>query len=307
MKDIKGVITPLITPLNKDYQLDLSSLSKLINNVIDGGVHGIFLLGTTGEGPNLDLTTKKKLIEKVSNYVENDLPLLIGVSSCSYSEINQIISHSVKYNVSAIVATPPYYYPHNEIEVIDWMLQLAEISPIPILLYNIPSMTKFNFTLSIVRELSQHKNIIGLKDSSGDIGFFHKINNDSGISKEFKIFVGPEELLAESVMFGALGGVPGGSNIYPKVFVETYNNAVSNNHNDLKELHKIIIEISTYLYVHGGYGTSVIKGLKYAGKIKGLCKEYMTKPFNHLHQSEKDKIENFLNDIHKRLEIYNLL
>jgi len=294
---LSGIITPLITPLKLDQlSLDITSLNKVIEHVIAGGVHGIFILGTTGEAPNISYTTRRHLIIETVKITNNRVPVVVGISDTSLEESLQLASISKEAGAIAVVAAPPYYYGLSTVELFNYFWQLADKLPLPLYLYNMPSHTKTNIDVETVMQLAEHPNIVGLKDSSANTVYFQKLCHMFKNSN-FDLFVGPEEITPEMVVMGASGGVNGGSNLFPKLYTSLYQAALAKDFDRIYELTNLVMEISTKIYNLGSFGSSYLKGMKGAASILGLTNNTIAPPFNNFEEKEMNKLRKALEAI----------
>jgi len=293
-KPLKGIIPPMVTPLLDRDNLDLPGLEKLIEHILGGGVHGLFILGTTGEAPSLSYKVRYDLIERVCKQVAGRVPVLVGITDTSHIESIKIAEHSKKNGVSAVVLAPPYYFPADQPEMLEYLEDLVPQLPLPLFLYNMPSCTKINFAPQTVVQAAEIPGIAGIKDSSGNMVYFHKLMSLLGNKKDFSFLVGPEELLAETILLGGHGGVSGGANVFPKLFVDLYNAAAAGNIEKTRELHSKVIWISTTIYSTGRYSSSFLKGVKCSLNLMGICSDFIEEPFQKFRQPEREKIAAYL-------------
>ncbi len=276
---LQGVVPPLATPLSEHDVLDVEGVDRLIEHVLTGGVHGVFILGTTGEGPSLSYKLRHELTERVCERVNGRVPVLVGISDTSLAEAVQMANIAADSGAQAVVATPPYYFPIGQAEVAEFAARLADSSPLPVFLYNMPSHTKVSFEIDTLRRLIEHSNIVGLKDSSGQMVYFHEaLQLAAEVRPDFTLLVGPEQLLAESVLLGGHGGVSGGANLFPHVYVGLYEAAVQQDLDQIRKLHAQVMRITTTLYTIGGYGGAIIPAVKGALECLGICQEVVADP-----------------------------
>lgn len=298
----RGIITPMITPLRNEDELDLEGLEKLVNHIMNGGVHGLFILGTTGESTSLPYALRHRLIEETCALVKNKIPVLVGVTDTAVSESLRLADTAKQCCASALVAAPPYYFNLGQPELIEYYEYLADRLPLPLFLYNMPSHTKINIEPDTVKTLAKHKNIIGLKDSSGNTAYFNKLLYTMKDDPNFSLFVGPEEITAETVLLGGNGGVNGGSNMFPELYVDLYSAAAAGDIERVRKLHALVMEISAGIYSLGKYGSSYLKGLKCALNLLGICSDYMSSPLQRFRKEEKEQLEVILKNIQKKLQ-----
>ena len=297
-KPLCGVVPPLVTPLADEYNLDLPGLKKLIEHVLAGGVHGLFLLGTTGEGPSLSNELKYDMVKKSCEIIAGRVPVLVGITDTSFAESIRLAEHAAVCGADAVVLAPPYYFPAGQPELLEYFEHLAPKLPLPLFLYNMPSMTKVTIEVETLRKAADIDNIVGFKDSGCNMIKYHEYINAMRDKPDFSMLIGPEELLGESVLFGGHGGVAGGANIKPRLFVDMYEAAVAGDLDEMKKLQKEIF-IMRQLYSCGKYSSTFIKGVKCALNCMGICSDFMAEPFHAFRQTERDKVEALLTEIKK--------
>lgn len=293
-KPLRGIIPPMITPLLDRDNIDFPGLERLVEHILAGGVHGLFILGTTGEAPSLSYKLRYDLIERVCKQVAGRVPILVGITDTSHIESIKIAEHSYKLGVSAVVLAPPYYFPAGQPELLEYLENLIPQLPLPVFLYNMPSCTKVVFEPQTVIKASQIPGIVGLKDSSGEMVYFNTLLSLMTHQQQFSLLVGPEELLAESLLLGGHGGVCGGANLFPKLYVDLYNAATAGNIQRTRELHAKVMWISTTIYSTGRYSSSFLKGVKCTLNLMGICNDFIEVPFHSFREQEKAKIRNYL-------------
>lgn len=293
-KPLRGIIPPMITPLLDRDNIDVPGLEKLIEHIITGGAHGLFILGTTGEAPSLSYKLRYELIERVCKQVSGRVPILVGITDTSHVESIKIAELSYQHGVSAVVLAPPYYFPAGQPELLEYLENLVPKLPLPLFLYNMPSCTKMVFEPQTVVKASQIPGIIGLKDSSGNMVYFNTLLSLLSHRNNFSLLVGPEELLAETILLGGHGGISGGANLFPKLYVDLYNAAVAGDLKKTRELHSKVMWISTTIYSTGRYSSSFLKGVKCALNLMDICSDYIEAPFHSFREQEREKIRQYL-------------
>ena len=192
-KGIFGVIPPMVTPLTPDGSLDVRGVERLVEHIVAGGVHGLFLLGTTGEAPDLPYEVRRELVERACRQVAGRIPVLVGITDTVFSESLKLAKFAKSCGASALVAAPPYYFAAGQPELVDYYTRLADGVPLPLYLYNMPSQVKVMIEVKTVVELAKHPNVAGLKDSSGNIGYFNACRYHLRDRKDFAILIGPED------------------------------------------------------------------------------------------------------------------
>lgn len=295
--NLKGIVPPIITPLKDIDTLDVEGLEKLVEHILAGGVSGLFVLGTTGEFSSLSYRLRNELVERVCKQVDGRVPVLVGVTDTSIIESENLARKSADCGAAAVVAAPPYYYSTGQAELIEYFDKLADRMPLPLYLYNMPTHTKVMIEPKTVLEISKKKNVIGLKDSSANMAYFRLLQHTMRNHKHFQLFVGPEEIMADAVLLGANGGVNGGANMFPRLYVDLYNAAAAHDFDKIQKLQEKILTISSTIYTIGKYGSSYLKGLKCALSVMGICDDFMADPFNRFQKDERDIIKEALDKL----------
>ena len=297
-----GIIPPMITPLKAYFSLDINPTERLIEYLIEGGVHGIFILGTTGEFAGLSSAVKRELIQITCQQVKGRVPILVGVTDCSFTESIELAAIAHRSGAEAVVAAPPFYMNIEQEELINYYQKLADIVELPLFLYDMPSHVKINIEVETAVTLSKHPNIIGIKDSSGKIENFQALCEAFRQQPEFKIFVGPEEILAETLLIGGNGGVTGGANLFPELYVALYEAFQKKEYDAVKKFQETILFFSNKLYQHGTYQSSYLKGLKTAMSLEGLCEDNFALPLFPHAFSEKSILSSKLLQVKERVK-----
>lgn len=291
-----GIIPPMVTPLLSDnLSLDLEGVQHLVEHLVSGGVHGIFILGTTGESTSLCYKTREQLIIESCKAVNGRVPVFVGITDTSIEESVHLALIAKNAGAAAVVAAPPYYYGLGQEELYKYYWSLADQVNLPLFLYNMPSHTKINIDVKTVVRLSEHANIIGLKDSSANAVYFQSLCYL--LKTNFSLLVGPEEITAETVLMGGNGGVNGGANLFPKLYVALYNAALAKDFARIEELQDLVMEISTRIYTVGSYGSSYLKGLKGALSALGIVNGNIAPPFTTFDEKEMTKVIANIKDI----------
>ena len=285
-----GIVPPIVTPLLDDNTLDIEGLERLIEHVVAGGVHGIFILGTTGESQSLGFALRCEMIKQSARILNKRIPLLVGISDTSIADSVALTNVAAEHGADAVVSAPPYYYAASQPELIDFYNVLIPKLPLPLFLYNMPTHTKTSFAPATIRKIAENPKVIGFKDSSASGGYFQSVMHEFRDRPDFALFMGPEEMMAESVMMGAHGGVNGGANMFPKLYVDLYNAAVAKDVDKVREFHAKVMQISTSIYTVGSYGSSYLKGVKAALNVLGICSDVLATPFTKFDEVEKNKI-----------------
>lgn len=295
-----GIIPPLLTPLTDRDVLDVEGLERLLEHVLRAGVHGVFLLGTTGEAPSLSYRLRRELITRASQIVGRRVPVLVGITDTAFVESVQLAEHAAHAGAAAVVLSTPYYFPAGQTELTGYVRNMAASLPLPLVLYNMPSLTKVWFEFETLKSLADIDRIIGIKDSSGDLEYFARLMSLRTCRPDWSIMMGPEALLPEAMRLGADGGVAGGANVIPSVFVACYQAAMAHDMGRVEELASVINEFQR-IYDIGKYASRHIKATKCAAALLGLCDDFMAEPFHRFHPADRERVRAILEPLLARV------
>ena len=293
---LKGIIPPMITPLKSNDELDRNGVEKLIEHILGGGVHGLFLLGTNGEGPSLSYRLRKEFLKLSCEIIRGRVPVLVGVTDSSFSGAMEMADYSKSVGVDSIVVAPPFYFPATESEMINYVEKLAAATPLPFVLYNMPMHTKINLTIPTIQR-AKELGCIGVKDSSGDMANLYMMIDAFKEDQNFAVFAGTELYLPDAVMGGAHGAVAGGANVFPELFVDLYNAALVRDHEKITRLRDQIIWLCNTMYVVSPSAARITISFKTALSLLGICSDEMALPLRKLEGADREKIAVYLEEM----------
>jgi len=291
---MRGIIPPLVTPLTGRDVLDVAGLDRLLDHVIAGGVHGVFLLGSTGEGPSLSHRLRRELVERACRIVAGRIPVLVGVTDTAFTESVELARAAAEAGARAVVLSAPYYFPAGQPELAQYVERLVPELGLPVYLYNMPSLTKVSFSVETLRRAMQLPSVVGLKDSSGDLAYFREAVRVARARPDWSVFMGPETLIADALSLGAQGGVPGGANLAPRLFVELDAAFHRGDAARMRELQERVLRISSTVYAVGKHDSAYLKGLKCALSLLGICGDFIAEPFTRFSASDRRRVEEHL-------------
>lgn len=291
-KPLSGIVPPLVTPLLDNETVDIESLERLIEHLIAGGVHGLFVLGTTGEEQSLSYKVRETMIRESCRINAGRLPILVCITDTSIVESIKLANVAKECGADGLVSAPPYYFATGQPELAQFYEELVPQLPLPVFLYNMPSHVKVSFAPTTVARLAKMPQVVGLKDSSANAVYFQSVMYAvRKVNPNFAMFCGPEEITGELVLMGADGGVNGGANMFPELYVAMYNAAKAHDIKTLVSLQQRIMQISSTIYTVGNHGSSYLKGLKCACQQLGIINnDFVASPFYKFEQPERDKI-----------------
>ena len=225
---LNGIITAMVTPFESSGNIDIKTTEILIEKLIANGVQGIFVLGTNGEFHVLENDMKIKFAKKVVEIVAKRVPVYAGAGGNSTDEVIKLGKHMIAVGVDALSVITPYFVLLKENELYNHYKMITENLAIPIVLYNIPKNTGINLSFELVSKLSKISNIIGIKDSSGDInniaGYIDNTSRD-----EFSVLSGSDSLILKALKIGATGAISATSNLLTTNNVEIYKQFIAGN------------------------------------------------------------------------------
>ena len=294
----------MVTPLNQDLSLDQKGLERLIEHLIAGGVHGIFILGTTGEAPNLPYSVRSELIERTCKLAGSRIPIIVGITDTSYQDAMRMAAKAYECGALAVVAAPPYYFQVDQADLLQYFRRMAADSPLPLFLYNAPLNTRLWIEVATAIEAAAVPNIVGLKDSGLNMGYFHAVREGLRSWPDFTLLVGPDDLLAEAVLLGAHGGMAGGSNVSPRLFVDLYEAAAAGDVKRVAALHQQAIQFDHAVYRSAEDPNNPLRGLKAALSILGICGAAMTPPLRPISSRERETIAQYLRGVESTSAAY---
>jgi 4-hydroxy-tetrahydrodipicolinate synthase len=293
---LKGIVPPMVTPLRGRDELDVAGLERLIEHILAGGVHGLFILGTSGEAPNLSYRLRRELIDRTLRQVRGRVPVLVGITDTSFVEAVQLARYAADAGAQAVVTAGPYYFPSGQPELVEFVERLVPELPLPVFLYNMPQMTKVPFEPDTLRRVLHLERIVGVKDSSGDLAYFESLVALAKARPDWTLLVGPERLLVDTLRRGGHGGVNGGANIWPQLFVQLHRAASDGDEATVARLLPQLRQFGA-IYSVGPHASTVVKGMKCALALLGICDDLMTDPFRRYDEPEREKIRAVLREV----------
>lgn len=223
MRKFTGVFAAMLTPFGDDPSLiDKGRIEKLVDFIIDGGVSGLFPLGTTGEGFYLPVIRRKEIAEVLINHVNRRVAVILQTGALSLDDTIELSMHAKETGADGIGVITPFFYRVDEAAIYDYYLSVANVvSPLPVFVYNLPSMTNNDVSPELLLRLAKKKdNIIGIKYSSDNLRQFREYRRKMG--NGFSIFIGSDAMILPSFFEGGDGCVSGNASIYPGVVSSIY-------------------------------------------------------------------------------------
>lgn len=294
LRPLRGIVPPLVTPLLGRDELDFAGLERLVERVIAAGCSGIFVLGSTGEAQALSYRLRQQMLRETVRLVNRRVPVLVGITDCALVEQIEFGRAAVDAGADALVTAQPYYFRLTQDDLLRHTQMLAVEIGAPLFLYNMPGLTKLNYAPETVARAAEIPGVIGFKDSSGDLIYFQRVLRLLKGRDDFGVLIGPEELLGQALLMGAHGGIAGGSNLRPELYVALYRAATEGNIAEMQCLGRKVMEISENVYRIGDPATSYIRGLKCALGLSGICSEAPALPLAPLSEAERAGLREWL-------------
>ena len=216
----KGIIPAMVTPITSEGKINVGALRKLTNYLIEGGVHGLFPVGSQGEFYALNFEEKKKVIETVIEETRGRVPVYAGTGTITTREAIALTQMAEAAGVSAVSVITPFFISPNENELYEFYSAIAKSTRLPILLYNNPGRTGVNMSVNFILRASKIDNIVGIKDSSGDMTLMAECIRRA--DKGFSVLSGRDTLIYGVLCYGGKGGIAATANVAPKIVAEIY-------------------------------------------------------------------------------------
>ncbi|MEQ8361181.1 MAG: 4-hydroxy-tetrahydrodipicolinate synthase [Cytophagales bacterium] len=280
---LKGTGVALITPFDKDLSIDYSALKGLLD-FVSKGVEYLVVQGTTGESPTLSLNERQEVLKFVKENNVDKLPIVYGIGGNNTNELISQIKSTDLSGVEAILSVSPYYNKPSQSALIRHYTMIANESPIPVILYNVPGRTGGNLNASTTLELSKHKNIIGIKEASGNMEQITEI----ALNKEdsFLLISGDDMLTLPMISLGAIGVISVISNAFPMEFGDLVRKALEGDFKSDRPNYRILNRINPLLYKE-----SNPVGIKQVLKSMGICEAYCRAPLFEASENLQEEIK----------------
>jgi len=283
--EFNGTGVALITPFHNYGTVDFTSLNKIIEHVINDGVDFIVALGTTSEAATMSLDERRAVVDYIIEVVNQRVPVVIGVGGNNTQEVINTIKTTSFDGIQGILSVAPYYNKPQQKGMYYHFKNIAAASPVPIILYNVPSRTSSNMKAdTTLRLASDCSNIVAVKEASGDLEQIMEIIKNK--PKGFKVLSGDDLLTFPMLMLGADGVISVVANAYPKAFSMMVNQSLTGSKKKAKALHYSLMQIIQSLFEDGNPS-----GIKAALEVQGLCANNLRLPLVKVNKATYNKIQ----------------
>ena len=249
MLDVKGVIPPVVTPVDSNENVDAGGLRRVIDHVLNGGVHGIFVLGSNGEFFAFDEENQKRAVEITVNHVNGSVPVYAGAGSITTRGCIKFAKMAKEAGVDAITVLTPMFINPSEKEMYNHFTTIANSTSLPIILYNNPGKTTNNISVGLLKKLAEIDNIIGIKNSTPNFVQTVEFIYETREIDNFNVLAGTDYFIYATLAHGGTGAVAGTANVAPGLVVEIYNKYKAGDHTGALEAQfKLVPLRNTFSY-----------------------------------------------------------
>ena len=293
--EIKGIIPPIVTPMNEDESVNEKELRNQVNRQIKGGIHGLFPFGTYGEGYILNEKEKEEVLSIVIDETKGRVPVYAGTGCISTKDTIRQSQMAESLGADVLSIITPSFAAASQNELYDHYKAVAEAVDMPIVLYNIPARTGNALAPATVAKLSKIPNIVGAKDSSGNFDNMLQYIEQTRDSKDFAVLSGNDSLILWNLLAGGTGGIAGCANVFPEVMASIYNYFAAG---DLENARKAQDSIRSFrgCFKYGNPNTIVKTAVNLLGYPVGKCRA----PFNQVPEEGIEALKKVLAENHEK-------
>lgn len=289
--ELKGIIPPIVTPMNEDESINEQELRNQVNRQIKAGVHGIFPFGTNGEAYILSEEEKERVLAIVIEETNKRVPVYAGTGCISTKDTIRLSKKAQELGADVLSIITPSFAAASQEELYQHFKAVAEAVDMPIVLYNIPARTGNAISPATVKRLSKIKNIVGVKDSSGNFDNMLQYIEVTRDREDFVVLSGNDSLILWNLMAGGSGGIAGCANVYPEVMVSIYENFKAGNIEKARQAQDSIRSFRG-CFKHGNPNTIVKAAVDMLGYPVGKCRA----PFNYIPQAGIEELKTVLEE-----------
>lgn len=287
---LKGIIPPIVTPLDKNENIDKKAIERVVNYLIKGGVHGVFPLGSTGESYGLSFEKKKEVIEAVVEAVNKRVPVYVGSGATTTKETIFLSKLATDIGADVLSVITPVFITPKDQELYNHYKAIASSTDLPIILYNNPGRTRINLSVDLVVKLSKIDNIVGIKDSSGDMTqgaeYIRRTDDD------FAVLVGRDTLIYGILSYGGSGAIAATANIAPQIVVKIYEEYQKGNYQEALKAQFQLAPLRMAFDL-GSFPVVIKEGLNLLGIEVGPT----LKPVEQLTEEARERLRQVLQDM----------
>jgi 4-hydroxy-tetrahydrodipicolinate synthase len=281
---MNGTGVALVTPFNGDYSIDFDSLAKIVEHCINGGLEYLVVLGTTGEGPTLNKEEKKQVFAFVAKQVAGRIPLVAGIGGNDTMEVIETMKSFDANGYTAILSVSPYYNKPNQEGIYLHYMELAKVTPLPIIIYNVPGRTGMGISAATTLRLANASDkFIAIKEASGNPEIFMDILKDK--PAHFSVISGDDNLTLPFMAVGMTGVISVIAQAYPREYSDMVRFALAGNFTEASKLHFKLYDVMKAIFADGNPG-----GIKLLLQNLGLCKNIVRLPLAPVNKQVEEKL-----------------
>ncbi len=284
---LRGTGVALVTPFTKDFAVDYEGLRKLLDFTIKGGVNYIVVNGTTAESVTTSVAEKAEILTFIKKHVDGKLPLVYGIGGNSTHHVLETIAQKDLSGIAALLSVSPYYNKPSQQGIYQHYIQIANHSPVPVVLYNVPSRTGSNITADTTLKLAVHENIVGIKEASANMEQCMLIAKHT--PEDFVLISGDDLMTLPMLSFGAVGVISVLANAFPEKFCQMVQHGLNQNFTEAAKLLYQFVDINPLMYEE-----SNPVGVKAVLERFGVCSAAVRLPLVEASAGLKDKISKLL-------------
>lgn len=288
MNKFRGTGVALVTPFTaSSHAVDYSALRRLLDFVVDGGVEYVVVNGTTAESPTIIHEEKTEILRVVKEHVADRVPIVYGIGGNDTAGTEATIRSTDLSGIAALLSASPYYNKPSQAGIVAHYERLADASPVPIILYNVPGRTASNLTAATTLRLAQHPNIIGVKEASGNLEQCQQIAAHK--PADFLLISGDDLMTTSLVSFGAVGVISVMANAFPRPFTDMVRHALAGEYAQASKLLFKFVDLNPLMYEE-----SNPVGVKAALEALGLCSGVVRLPLLAASESLRERVKRLL-------------
>ena len=286
-----GTGVAIVTPFDKDGQVDYNALERLLNHIIDGGVDFIVSMGTTSEAATLTEEEKEKVLSEVIRVVDNRKPIVLGVGGNNTAKVVETLKTSRFDHIDGILSVAPYYNKPNQRGLYEHFREIAKSSPVPVILYNVPGRTSSNIAAETTLKLAhEFDNIVAVKEASGNFGQIMQIVKNK--PEHFSVLSGDDALTLPLISIGVKGVISVVANAFPEQFSKMVQLALKGDFTEAKRIHYTLIDIINQLFADGNPA-----GVKKALSILNITEEHLRLPLVKVNDTVAEKLTELIKQL----------
>lgn len=268
IQDFKGVVPAVLTVFDQDENIDELGMRQLVSHLIDKGVHGLYLTGSTGEGFMMSSEERMQVVEIVVDEVGGRVPVVVHVGAIGTKLSIELAQHAERVGADGVSSVPPFYWRFNEDQIVEYYKDIANATSLPMIVYNVPLVGLLG--MSAIKRLAQIENIKGIKYTALSLYEITQIKDEIG--EDFLVYSGADEMAMAGLLAGADGIVGSFYNVMPELFINIYNAVEAKNMDEAQRLQKEAVEIIMYALSYPSFYALMKVMLKWMGINGGYCR-----------------------------------